>query len=118
MSLLGRLDSKIHVYRAADVAGPYRDASGSLVLVSSVEKATFVAYRPMLDIERGAGEYTSGTMLMFSRKQLNLKRGDIIKIIGGTMLKNSDHYWRVVSTNQPRGRHNETAVVPHNGKLP
>lgn len=118
MSLLGRLDTKIQIYRAPDVADSYGDASGTLVLISGVEKAAFVGYRPQLDLDRGAGEYASGTMLMFSHKKLVYKRGDIIKVVGGAMSSNTTVYWRVVSNNQPRGRHNETLVVPHNGKIP
>lgn len=81
-------------------------------------KATFVGYRPQSDMERGAGEYASGVMLMFSHKKHIYVRGDIIKVTGGVMSKNTTTYWRVVANNQPRGRHNETSVVPHNGKTP
>lgn len=120
MSLLGRLDVKVMVYRSNEntQTDKYGDANAS-TLVPLTDKHIHGAFHSPRGraSDQGAGEYTAQKMMFFCHAKTDITLGDVIRYLSGT---NPGHSaWLVAGIPyRPANKHCEVLVQPFYGTVP
>jgi hypothetical protein len=120
MSLLGRLDTKVMVYRSAEntATDKYGDANASTLepLTDKHFHGAFHSPRGRTS-DQGAGEYSGQKMMFFCNAKTDIKLGDVIRVLGG--VDPGSPAWLVCgSPYRPANKHCECLVQPFYGVMP
>lgn len=117
MSLSGLLDTRINVYRSPDVGDKYGDANSvPSALISAATRAGFHIPLRLHQSDQGPGGHPSGYLYMNMERKADIKSGDIVKYVSGTLPPSL--LWIVLTVYRPKNKATQCVVGPYTGAPP